>query len=193
MAVTFMKADKISKSFGSHAVLQDFSAEFTDPGITCIMGRSGSGKTTLLNIMMGRLKADQGSITGFSGRTLGAVFQEDRLLPWCTALENVALVLNGDDVKERALRILARVHLEESAMQKVTELSGGMKRRVAIARALAFDPEILILDEPFKGLDDELRLEVMELVREFSSERAVIIVTHDHVEAEFFAAKMVYL
>ena len=183
----------ITKSFGSQTVLSQMSGEFADPGITCIMGKSGSGKTTLLNILMGRLKADKGELKGITGRRIGAVFQEDRLLPWCTALENVTLVLGGHQQDTEARAMLTRMQLADCVDQKVTELSGGMKRRVAIARALVFQPEILFMDEPFRGLDDALRVAVMEVVREFSKEHAVIMVTHDPAEAGFFGARIMHI
>ena len=170
----------ISKSYAEKKVLDNISLEIPDSGIFGVFGASGSGKTTLIRILCGLEKPDEGEISG--ARAFSVVFQEDRLMPSMTALENVAAV--SDEACAR--RILARLGLEDSLEKYPDELSGGMSRRVAAARAFAFEAEGLILDEPFKGLDEANRRAAMEAVRDFSHDKTVLFVTHDAAEAGFF-------
>ena len=118
-------------------------------------------------------KPDEGEISG--ARAFSVVFQEDRLMPSMTALENVAAV--SDEACAR--RILARLGLEDSLDKYPVELSGGMSRRVAAARAFAFEAEGLILDEPFKGLEAELKESLAEMICDYAQKKPVILVTHD--------------
>ena len=170
----------LCKSFDGAAALRNFSARFPAGRITCVMGRSGCGKTTLLNILMGFLSADAGTVAGVPAR-LAAVFQEDRLLEPFSAAYNLAFVrpkaspaLIGEH--------LAAVGLAQAASQPVRELSGGMRRRVAIARAVLAGGELLILDEPFKGLDEATRRAVASYLRRYTARATVILVTHDEDE-----------
>ena len=170
----------ISKSFGAHAVLRDFSVEIPLCGVTVLRGSSGAGKTTLFRLLLGLERADAGEIVGMSGRKPAVVFQEDRLLPWATALENSAL--GSDDA--RAADALEKLGLGESLCLLPRELSGGMKRRVAIARALAYQGDILFLDEPFTGLDEEnKRIAARAMLQ---ANIPILVITHDDAEAELF-------
>ena len=170
----------VSKSFGGHAVLRGFSAEIPLCGITVLRGASGAGKTTLFRVLLGLEKPDAGEIAGMSGRKPAVVFQEDRLMPWATALENAAL--GSDDA--RATAALEKLGLGESLCLLPRELSGGMKRRVAIARALAYQGDILFLDEPFTGLDDENKRIAARAMLE--AHIPILVITHDDAEAELF-------
>ncbi len=163
----------INKAFDGKKILDNISLEIPESGIFGIYGPSGGGKTTLLRIICGLEKPDSGEIIGKKNFSL--VFQEDRLMPGMTALENVAAVSD----EKTALKWLKKVGLSESADKKPRELSGGMSRRVAIARALAFDADALILDEPFKGLEDELKEKISELISEYAQKKPVLLVTHD--------------
>lgn len=163
----------ISKSYGENTVLDNVNIEIPDCGIFGIFGPSGCGKTTLLRIICGLEKPDSGEITG--AKKFSVVFQEDRLMPTLTALGNVAAVSDNETAK----LWLERVGLAESLDKLPSELSGGMKRRVAVARALAFDAEALILDEPFKGLEAELKESIAKLICEYAQNKPVILVTHD--------------
>ena len=136
----------VSKSFGSLSVLRDFNLELKKGEHLCVVGPSGQGKSTVLNLAAGLLLPDSGSIARQSDR-ISYVFQEDRLLPWQTALQNVALVSN----RETAQRYLAELGLGGFLGAFPSELSGGMARRVSIARALAFPADLYLFDEPFKG------------------------------------------
>jgi NitT/TauT family transport system ATP-binding protein len=170
----------LSKSYNGHAVLSGFSAEIPLCGVTLIRGASGAGKTTLFHLLLGLEQPDAGEILGLEHRKPAVVFQEDRLLPWATALENVAL---GSD-EARADAVLNRLGLCESMCQLPRELSGGMKRRVAIARALAFGGDILFLDEPFTGLDEENKRIAANAMLEANV--PILVITHDDAEAELF-------
>lgn len=170
-----MLLKNITKEYDGKRVLDGISLEIPERGIFGIFGASGQGKTTLIRIICGLEQPDGGEIIGTQGVNFSVVFQEDRLLPSLTALENVALVSD----KATAAEMLERVGLAESADKYPSELSGGMSRRTAIARALAYSGDALILDEPFKGLEAELKERVGTLIREYAQTKPVIIVTHD--------------
>lgn len=166
------------KAFGDNIIFKDFSYEFPNNKVVCISGKSGIGKTTLLRLISGLEKADKGGI--IVNGSVSFLFQENRLLPWLNAEENIACVLNGnkDDKLKRAAALLESVGLKGNEKQEISNLSGGMKRRVAFARAIAPQPDILLLDEPFTGLDDETRLELTRIVKDYSENHLVIMVTH---------------
>jgi len=164
------------KSFAGKTVIADLELNLPERGIIAISGPSGCGKTTLLKLLAGLLTPDSGSIEGERSRPVSMVFQEDRLLPWLSALENIALVTSSH---ASAASWLKRLKLSEFADYYPETLSGGMKRRVALARALAFKSCILLLDEPFQGLDADLKQQAYELIREAGRSRLVILVTHD--------------
>lgn len=180
MTHDIISVKQISKTFGGHFVLQNFSAEIPLCGVTVIRGASGAGKTTLFRLLLGLEKPDAGEIIGTQGRKPAVVFQEDRLLPWATALENAAI---GSD-ETRAKEALTRLGLGDSLCLLPRELSGGMKRRVAIARALAYGGDILFLDEPFTGLDDDNKKIAANAMRE--ANRPILVITHDDAEADLF-------
>ena len=173
----------LSKSYGETVVFRNFSARLPLGETTVITGVSGGGKTTLLRLILGLETPDGGEIAGVPARR-AAVFQEDRLCPQLTALENV--LLTAGRKKEREARdILARLGLGESLAVPAAELSGGM-RRCALARSLCAEFDLLVLDEPFKGLDEANRRAAMDAVCAVSDDKTVLLVTHDAAEAEFF-------
>lgn len=178
-----MKLEHLNKSYGDTPVLRDFSLELPERGTVCLFGPSGCGKTTLLNCLAGILKPESGKIDGISGKKISYIFQESRLLPWATALENVALVLPPERQSEAA-QWLRRVGLAHCAAQKPAELSGGQRQRVAIARALAYGGDLLLLDEPFHALDQAAAEEMMALLRACTPNSLNILVTHNRQEAE---------
>ena len=169
----------LNKTFDSKKVLDNISTVIPDSGIFAVSGASGSGKTTFMRILAGLETPDSGTIDGLRDKKISVMFQEDRLLPWYSALENVAAVCDKDIAKNW----LQKVELAHAADKKPDELSGGMCRRVSLARALAFDGDILFLDEPFKGLDIELRERMAELIKDFAKTKPVILITHDRWEA----------
>ena len=174
-------------------VLTSFSLELNEGEAVAVMGESGSGKTTLIKLLLGLLKPDRGEMSGLEGRRVAVVFQEDRLLPWYSARENIALVLDQKKKPDRhatALELLNEMELADSADKPIRELSGGMQRRVAIARALAFGGDILLLDEPFKGLDEALKKRIAAaIMRRF---KTILLITHDEDEAKLFSCRRVY-
>lgn len=180
----------LSKAYGENKVFSDFSAVFERGKTTCIMAPSGAGKTTLLRILTGLETADAGRIEGMDGLKKSMVFQEDRLCENLSVSANIRLVRQkktwGRDQKEKKeiQEALEAVGLAENGDQQVRELSGGMKRRVALLRALYSDWDILFLDEPFKGLDEETKTQVMCYTKEKCRGKTVIFVTHERSEAE---------
>ena len=185
--------------------LQDvsFSVEATE--FLCVVGQSGCGKTTMLNIVAGFLKPTKGEIL-ISGKTVtgkgldrGIVFQDfAQLFPWRTAQRNVefGLEMKGIAKQEReatALRFLRLVNLEKFARSYPHELSGGMQQRVAIARALAYNPAVLLMDEPFAALDaltrEEMQRFLVDVWRE--TKKTVVYVTHNVAEAVYLADRVI--
>ena len=184
-----IRINSISKSYGDKQVLSGFSALLPAKGKTVIMGESGGGKTTLINILMGFEKADGGSIENTPKR-FSAVFQDDCLSEDFSALSNLRAVvgkrLNADELSRYLLALGLK---SEDISKPVRTLSGGMKRRVAIARALAAESDYVVMDEPFKGLDEELRHSVIRFILEDTAQkgRGLLVITHDPSEAEMLA------
>lgn len=184
-----IKIDELNKSFGDTAVFKEFSAEFEDGSVTCIMGSSGIGKTTLLRILMGLEDYDDGHITGLENKTMAAVFQEDRLCENLTVSANIRMT-GGKDEKgiseQEVVKYLEIIGMKNMAGKQVSELSGGMKRRVAILRAVLADRDIVFFDEPLKGLDPETEKKVMDTVVPLLNGKTVLWVTHREGEAAYF-------
>ena len=180
------------KSYEGHPVLEQLCLELPEKGTVCLFGPSGCGKTTLFNCIAGLEKLDSGAILGMEGRRVAYMFQEDRLLPWINARENVEVVLRHSDEKQ-AQKWLEAVGLGEDGDKRPSELSGGMRQRVALARALAFGGDVILLDEPFRALDPKTRLRMETLVQEHSREALKLLVTHDREEAQFLADQILYL
>lgn len=172
----------VSHCFGEQWVLRDQNLCLQPGQRLAVMAPSGGGKTTLLRIALGLIAPVSGTVTNRFSK-VSAVFQEPRLLPWRTALENVNLVL-GDcrQTLPKAAHYLKLVGLEDARDKLPSELSGGMQQRVALARALAVEGDCLILDEPFKAMDEALRRQMLDLVNE--TDAAILMVTHDAWEAE---------
>lgn len=186
---TIISLDNISKAFGSLIVFRNFSAEFPVNKVSCILGPSGCGKTTLLRMLSGSLSPDEGMVKGMDGRMPAYVFQEPRLLPWRTVKENLLFVLEGKMPHQHARKLvneyLSLVDLIEFAGFYPSQLSGGMKQRVSLARAFCYPADVILMDEPFTGLDIRLR---QNLIRSFqriweSHPRTVFFVTHNLGEA----------
>ncbi len=180
------------KSFGEHTVLRDFSIDFPDGSRTCLMGPSGCGKTTFLYLLLGLLKADRGEILYPRGMRMGAVFQENRLLEHLSAVRNLRLAC-GRGVTQASIHCaLSQVGLEEPAhLLPVSQLSGGMARRVAIVRAMLSRSELIVMDEPLKGLDAENRSKTLDFIRQTLQGRTLVVVTHDERDPQDFDASLV--
>jgi NitT/TauT family transport system ATP-binding protein len=187
--------------------LRDVSFGVAESEFICVVGRSGCGKTTLLNILAGFLSPTKGDVLiggrAVSGRGLdrGVVFQDfAQLFPWRTAQRNVefGLEMKGVPREERAKtaqRFLGLVNLESFAGAYPHELSGGMQQRAAIARALAYNPSVLLMDEPFAALDaltrDEMQRLLVDVWRE--TRKTIVYVTHNVAEAVYLADRIVVL
>lgn len=186
-----LELNNISLRFGEKRVLENQNLTLNPGHRLAIMGPSGCGKTTLLRVALGLAKPTAGTVKNtFS--SVGVVFQEPRLLPWRTALENVNLVLgDGRESMEKAAGYLAQVGLADARDKLPRELSGGMQQRVALARALAMDADCLILDEPFKAMDDALRCQIIGLVNQ--THAAMMLVTHDEQEADTLECEILRL
>ena len=192
--------DHVGKAFphkgGELIATRDISVRIQEGEIVTIVGPSGCGKTTMLNLVAGLLKPTQGSvfyrgepIAGINGRT-GYMTQSDHLLPWRDVANNIAVPLEIRDVprserKQRVAELIELVGLKNFESVYPARLSGGMRKRTALARLLAYDPETLLLDEPFAALDAQLRVrmqtELFSLSRRLK--KTVIFVTHDLDEA----------
>lgn len=180
----------VTKSFGEHRLFTDLNLSFREGHIHCIMGASGSGKTTLLSMLMRLEKPDSGEIKGMEGKRIAAVFQEDRLIEHWDAIRNVKLTCAKTVTTQDIDIELKKVGIDEGRGKTVRQFSGGMRRRVAIVRALLAESDILILDEPFKGLDEETKKQVMAYVKENTRGKTVLLVTHDKEEAKELGAEL---
>lgn len=194
-----IRLQNVAISFNGLKVLRDIGLQVAKNEVVAILGPSGSGKTTLLRIIAGTLKPDAGEVQ-VSGKRIGYIFQDHRLLPWRTAQDNIALVLKAIGVSQRRARELARQWMDRVGLKGFYEyypgqLSGGMVQRVSIARALAIEPEIMLMDEPFSNLDTELTDNLLGELRPVirDSHSAVVYVTHDPVEALGIADRMFLL
>jgi NitT/TauT family transport system ATP-binding protein len=183
----------ISKQYDGLPVLNQVSLEFKEGMTTCLMGPSGVGKTTLLQILMGLVKADSGSLTGLKGKKLSAVFQENRLCESIDAIANIKMVCDKKTSIQRIRQELNEVGLTDYENKKTLLLSGGMKRRVAIVRAVLADSEVIFMDEPFKGLDEKLKEQVIQYVKRKTAGKTLIVVTHNKDEIKALSAELIVL
>ncbi|MCI8455229.1 MAG: ATP-binding cassette domain-containing protein [Lachnospiraceae bacterium] len=183
----------VSKRFGNETVLSHVTVRLEDGECCCLAAPSGSGKTTFLRLLMRLEKPDEGSLLGLEGKRVSAVFQEDRLLEESSVLSNLRLVTGklytAQELAFAALRLLP----EAALLKKVRECSGGMKRRVALLRALLAPSELLLLDEPFAGLDEENKRRAVCMIQEYSKGRTVIVAVHSKEEAAHFNARILQL
>ena len=166
----------ITFRFDGQTVFENRSFTLPDHGTVLLTGESGIGKTTLLRILAGLIKPQSGSISGLEQRKISFVFQEPRLLESLSAIENVSLVSD----RKTAQRLLDELNLKNAS-----ELSGGQKQRVSLARAFAFSDDVVLLDEPFTGLDEQNKKRAAQLI---ASADLAIVVTHDTTDAELLHA-----
>ena len=183
----------VSKTYDGERVLDHLDLRIEAGKVTAIMGPSGLGKTTLLRILLG-LTDCEGTVSGLENRKIAAVFQENRLLPWLTLKQNLELVC-GPGKDADIAEALRRMELSDAADKKPSELSGGMQRRGALARALAYGGDVFLLDEPFTGLDEDLKDRIAGGLSELwrKEKKTVLFVTHDSGEASRYADTIIKL
>lgn len=184
-----MDVTHITVKYGQKLVLDQFSLHIPKTGVLCLFGPSGCGKTTLLRVLCGLQQPESGTLP--QGLQTAAVFQEDRLLPWLSVEMN--LCLGSGISRDMAGQWLQRVGLWAERGQLPGQLSGGMQRRVAVARALAAQSQLLLLDEPFTGVDEETKKLLYPLILGAAKEKPVILVTHHREEAQALGAELLEL
>lgn len=197
----------LALSFGSKEILKGVDVAIRGREFVSLLGPSGSGKSTILNIAAGLLKPSGGTAT-FDGKPItkvntrvGYMTQDDTLLPWRTVEANVALPLRlqrstkKKEIHERVDRMLHILELEHAKDLYPSQLSGGMKRRALLARSMIYEPDLLLMDEPFAALDAQLRTQMhIELLRAVTHlEQAVLFVTHDIHEAALMSDRVVVI
>lgn len=200
-----LKLENINKSYNNELILKNINLYFEDTGFISILGPSGSGKTTLLNIISGLIKPDSGTIQynnlllnkfnrkswdSFRTYNLSYIFQDYKLLEDITVIDNIKIVTNNNN---KIKQLLAKLEINKIQKQKVNKLSGGEKQRVAIARALVNDPDILLADEPTGALDTINSVKIMNILKEISKNKLVIIVTHNIELAKKYSDKIIYI
>lgn len=206
--------DQISFSYRDKIIFDQFSMCFEQGERICLMAPSGRGKTTLLKLLTGHLQPDSGRITGLDQKQISMVFQEDRLCESYTVCENILLgcvrgmmpkTMQNDKsdyisqnsrrsgMTERKMRVgehLSMVGLAQTIDMPVSSLSGGMKRRVCLVRAMLSQSDIVILDEPFAGIDRENTEQVIDYIDQNLQGRSLIMVSHNAREPEALGARI---
>lgn len=201
----------ISKSFEKNKVLEDISLDIEKGKIISLLGKSGSGKSTLLNIIAGFEQSDSGTIylnnkalcdkkvfVEPNHRGIGFVFQNYALFPHMNIFDNITFGIDKLANKEKikiANDLLKMVHLEGYENNYPHELSGGQQQRIALIRAMALKPDLILLDEPFSGIDSMLKHKIQKELLEIlkASHKTAIVVTHDASEAMAMSDKIIYL
>lgn len=188
-----LEVKNITKSFGNTVVLDGFSYKF-ERGVYVLSEPSGAGKTTLLRILCGLEVADSGTVLKSPDAKTVMMFQEDRLLENLSVMANIMLATQAhsqkqkQNARERITEALCAVGLEGTENKPVSELSGGQKRRVALLRTLFANADILLFDEPLKGLDEALKQQVIAFVKPFVESKVVIWVTHTPEEVKLLGS-----
>ena len=212
-----IKLDNVKKTYNkrkqnANKVLDGISLDLPEKGLVVLLGESGSGKTTLLNAMSGLDKVDEGAIT-FGSETfekydttawdalrtkdIGYVFQNYYLLPFDSVYNNIRLTLkmvgieDEAEINDRIEYLLGVVGMNGYKHRKANQLSGGQQQRIAIVRALAKDPKVIIADEPTGNLDSRNTLEVMQIIKQISKEKLVVMVTHERTLAPSYGDEIV--
>ena len=177
-------------------VLNGINLDIPTNKITIILGRSGCGKTTLLRLVAGLEDFEQGKIIGASSKKKAYVFQEDRLMPWLDVKSNITFGIHRKEIDHNRIdRIIETVGLEKFYNAYPKQLSGGMKQRVSIARAFAYDPDFIMMDEPFSALDyftrEQMQKELLKIHERLKC--SILFVTHSIDEALILGDKIVIL
>lgn len=197
--LNIIKIDNVSKYYGSLKVLENLNIEIESKQIICIVGPSGCGKSTILNLLSDTFEPDSGEIKKIKDMKISYVFQKSRLLPWRTLEQNMRFVLEckyeKSTIDERINYWFEQVELKGCESLYPNQLSGGMEQRVALARAFSVHSDLLLMDEPFKGLDEPLKFRMLALAAKLweKQQNTIIFVTHSIREALLFGQKVVVL
>lgn len=170
-------------------IFENFSACFSKGERVAVSAPSGKGKTTLLRLICSLEKPQKGKIEFGSDYKISYSPQYNDLFPWYSAVNNVSLVSD----EKTAEKWLDLFELSKNKNQKPDSLSGGMKKRVSLAKAAAYEPDIMLIDEGFNGLDDELKFRIMDILKEHFSNRLIIFTSHNKEEIDCFATRTVFL
>ena len=184
-----LRVENVSHRFGRQKVIEDIDFSLFAGQSIVVLGPSGSGKTTLFQICSGLIDPHKGKVLR-NYKNLGYMFQTPRLLPWQTAYENLNIVLKArripkNEADQRIIEIACKIGLTEDDLDKYPyQLSGGMQSRVSMGRALIIRPDVLILDEPFTGLDIGLKHELMQILKgQISKGTSILMISHELADA----------
>ena len=204
----YLELKQLSFKYDQTSIIEKFDLCANKGSITAIIGESGSGKSTLLRILAGLQSAHQGvfklddqiifddkTSIDTHKRKIGLVFQDYTLFPHLTVYQNVAFGMRQKNKKDRIQAILKMVELEEDTKKYPYECSGGMQQRIALARAIANQPKLLLLDEPFSNLDQELKIRLRNQFIDWAKQEDITLiwVTHDIEEAHAIADQVIEL
>lgn len=171
-----IRIEKLCLRYGEKEVLHDLTLELPSCGMIGLTGPSGCGKTSLLRCLAGLERPDSGTITGLTAERTAFLFQENRLLPWRTVQQHITDVLPRER-REEAAKWLALAELTGEEKSRPSQLSGGMARRLAVARCAALGGDILLLDEPFTGVDAQRSVRILEKLKRLGT--PVLLVSHE--------------
>lgn len=190
---SYIEIQHVFFSYREKTIFEDFSLSFEEGKGTAILAPSGKGKSTLLHLLSGLLVPKKGSIVFPNPHPrISMVFQENRLLESFDAFENIKLVnsrLSNEDIKE----LLSALKLNDCCNKMAKQLSGGQARRLALARALAYDYDLLLLDEPFTGLDTETKRDVIKFIKKKTLGKTLVLVTHDPEDVKALSLRTITL
>ena len=194
-----LEFNNVDKYFNSLKVLEDTTFHIGKDELVCLLGPSGSGKTTIFNIAAGLINPDRGEKYVSHEMRTGYVFQEARLLPWKTVAENLDFIQQNylktkkaEEIKKTLLELTGLKGFENSYP---SQLSGGMKQRLEIIKALAIKPDLLLMDEPFKSVDAQTRVNLQNMILRFQEKRklSIFLITHNPEEAVLMADRIYVL
>ncbi len=190
-----------------YLILDNINLSFNTKGLVFILGPSGSGKSTLLNIIAGNLKCDRGEVwlgnkcisklssrclNNYRSNIIGNIFQDYNLIEYMSVIDNIKLAYNGKG-NNGIIKLLKDLNMYDKRNVIVSKLSGGEKQRVAIARALVNGNSIILADEPTGALDSKMGIQVMDILKEVSKDRLVIVVSHDNNLANKYASRIIIM
>lgn len=182
--------ENVTKRFDGRTVIEGLSLTLTDGGTTVLTGPSGIGKTTLLRLLAGLTAPDSGTVTHDAER-IAVAFQEPRLIPWLNVRENINFVLSQDKTSlKNADELLAALDLKMHENAMPATLSGGEKQRLSLARALAAGADLLLLDEPFTGLDEAMKRRAADLIKAASPRVHTLVISHNAHDAALLGATL---